>query len=58
MEYREISPDAWRKLFCDFVELGPPHSGGSERQESLLGLVSSCDFGHQSFEVNAQDFIE
>lgn len=58
MEYREIGPDAWRKLFREFVELGPPHSGGSERQALLLGLISASSNDNQSFEVNAQDFIE
>ena len=59
MEYREISPDAWRKLFRRFLERGPPLSGGGEGQSALIQLVCNRDaVGHQSFEINAQDLIE
>ena len=58
-EYREISPTAWRTLIRDFLESGPPATGGADRQAALIRLVSSPNPAlHHSFEVNAQDLIE
>jgi hypothetical protein len=59
MEYREITPDAWRKLIREFVDVGPPSSGGAERQTELLRLVlAPYAHIHHTFEANAQDLIE
>ncbi len=59
MHYRELSPDAWRKLILTFLERGPPATGGAERQEALLRLVYAPDpLLHHAIEVNAQDLIE
>lgn len=59
LEYREQTPDAWRKVMCNFLELGPPFDGATERQTALVKLVmGSSSVAHHSFHINSLDFIE